>query len=251
MANPPNPNFLPGEYPLFTNFYNKDVKNAFMSSTFATDSNTIDLNFFKMMKEYPPKIDNTIVTYDVDPNNALTVQKIRCIYPTNPNAPQTHILAYRANMDSGEFKFRSLVDTSNNNNTNNNTNQQCMTQPSQPYSDSYMPGCMSVCTRIESTPTAPNNYSCNYGGGNGGGDNGPKAIMYIPRGGWMHAAINKQSLLQSLSNSPSASDIIDTREPLVNKSINVTTASGGPVYIANNNSTSDLSTWTRLQDLCQ
>jgi hypothetical protein len=63
--------------------------------------------------------------------------------------------------------------------------------------------------------------------------------------------MSKQSLLQSMSNSPSASNIIDSTSPFQNKQINVTTSTGDPVYIANNNSTTNLNTWTKLQDLCR
>jgi hypothetical protein len=76
-------------------------------------------------------------------------------------------------------------------------------------------------------------------------------MVYIPRGGWMQAGINQYSLLSSLSGLSHANDIMDTREPIYNKSINVTSESGDPIYIVNNNTTGELNTFTKLQDLCQ
>jgi hypothetical protein len=237
-----NPNFLPGALPKFTNFDKMTVKNAYNNETTASAANTIDTTFFNNIKSKSPDLPpNVSVTFDVDSKNALNVQKIKCIYPANPKPPSKFILAYRIFIDNGDSKYKSIA------------NNQCMTQPPQLYTPSYMPNCMSVCTIIPNTPSSTSkfNYSCNDGGNNNDDKDGSGQLMYIPRGGWMGVGMNKQSLLQSMSNSPNASNIIDSTSPLLTKNINVTTSTGAPVYIANNNSTKNLNTWTKLQDLCR
>ena len=67
----------------------------------------------------------------------------------------------------------------------------------------------------------------------------------------MSAGIDKESLLKDMANTPSGLNIINSIAPLSSNKINVTTSTGEPIYIANNNSTSDLNTWTKLEDLCQ
>ena len=247
-----NPNFLPGSLPSFTNFNSYTNLNAFTPTTSSTDSTTVDTTFFTMIKSNPPNLPaNASITYDVDSNNALTVHKIKCVYPLNTSAPSKSILAYKINMDSGESTFKSVAQNFGGGGGGGN-NSQCMTNPSQLYTPSYMPSCMAVCNRLPNTPTSSINYSCNNGGGGGGGGgDGPQSIMYIPRGGWMSAGMSKKLLLQSMASTPSGSNIIDSTSPLFSKQINVTTSTGGPVYIANNNSTSNLNTWTKLQDLCK
>ena len=243
-----NSNFLPGPIPSFINFNNYSVKNAYNESLSAVDANDIDTSFFTMIKSNIPKgiSPSSSILFDVDSNNALTLQQINCMYPTNPNAPGKSILAYKINTNNPTF--RSVVQDFG---TNNN---QCMTEPSQAYSPSYMPNCMSVCNRISNTPTSSINYTCNNDNNNNSSSNnngGLPLVMYIPRGGWMSAGIDKESLLKDMANTPSGLNIINSIAPLSSNKINVTTSTGEPIYIANNNSTSDLNTWTKLEDLCQ
>jgi hypothetical protein len=75
--------------------------------------------------------------------------------------------------------------------------------------------------------------------------------MYIPRGGWLAVGMEKdKNLLKSMENTPLSSSIINSSAPFSSKQINVTQNDGSPIYIANKNSTSDINTWTKLQDLC-
>lgn len=236
-----NPNFLPGSLPKFTKFNAMSVKNAYNDETTASAANIIDTTFFNNIKSHPPDLaPNASITFDVDSNNKLNVQRIKCIYPANPTLQSKFIPAYRMFVYNGDSRYKSIA-------------PKCMTQPPQLYTPSYMPNCMSVCTIIPNTPSSTSkfNYSCNASGNNNDDTIIPGVQMYIPRGGWWEVGIKKQQLLRSMSNSPNASNIIDSTYPILTNNINVTTSTGAPVYIANNNSTENLKTWTKLEDLCR
>ena len=127
----------------------------------------------------------------------------------------------------------------------------CMTNPSQLYSNSYMPGCLNECTFVSNVNNS-SLYNCNNNNDNNNNNNGLNSVnMYIPRGGWLAVGMEKdKNLLQSMKNTPSSSSIINSSAPFSSKQINVTKNDGSPIYIANKNSTEDINTWTKLQDLC-
>jgi len=80
---------------------------------------------------------------------------------------------------------------------------------------------------------------------------------YIPRGGWARYNIDptntatqslRNNVLKSPSPTPYASNLV---VPITNRqSINVTDKDGNPLYVFNSNSTSNYTTWTKIEDLC-
>jgi len=240
------PNFLPGPIPKFTNFNRFAVKNAFSNKTTADDASKIDTTFFKDLKANPPNPgdipDDQLISLDVDGGNSLIVHKIKCVYPTDPSAPKKAILAYKINIDNTNTDFISIADNT------------CVPQPTKAYSDDYMPNCASKCRPKTPPPgvdmSAPGTAGIYYKCDTGNNIERASKSMYIPRGGWMHAAKKKEDLINTISTTKIATNVIDSSQPILNKSINVTTKDGSPIYIINNNSTTDINTWTKLQDLC-
>jgi len=164
-------NFLPGPIPTFTNFNKYPVKNANITSTSASAATTEDTKFFKYIKANPPDSGNMLITYDVDQKNSLLLHKIECVYPANPGAPPKSILAYKINMDSTDSNFTSIANSlgDNQQNNQNNQNNQCMTQPPKPYSNDYMPSCLKICTKLDSSSISKYNYKCTNGTGDEAG----------------------------------------------------------------------------------
>lgn len=211
--------FLPDGIPYFTNFDRYAIKNASTPSLSATDAAVIDTKYLTTLRKNYPYY-NTGVTYtaDVDANNAFTLQKIACVSPANTLPNPSSIFAYKLNINKVDPE---IVD--------------CVNKPSQEYTSSYMPKCLPVCAQIPNTPSPT--YSCNV--------NTPSTSIYIPVGGWQNASVQND-----LYNSPSVDNKFNLSIPITKPEINVTDDSGNPLYIANTNSTSNINTWTKLQDLC-
>jgi hypothetical protein len=245
--NTPNsskPNFLPGPVPNFTKFNKYSTINAYTPSRDTEEINTIDQNFFTMMKNNPPeKIPPPpgSIKFGVDENNNFTINKISCMYPNSPSPSDSYILAYRLIMDNGNSGGEII-------NENNNNQNVCMNNPPEVYSTSFMPDCLDKCIPMNINPGTLPIYNCNNNQNNNNNQKNDfnSFNIYIPRGGWLGVGMAKENILK---NTPSSS-IINSSAPFNSKQINVIKDDGSPIYIANNNSTSDINTWTKLQDLC-
>jgi hypothetical protein len=75
--------------------------------------------------------------------------------------------------------------------------------------------------------------------------------FFMPFGGWTDSALSKTRVLMDQVSPSDQSKILTYIGDFQTNEVKVRDASGQPIYISNKKSTTDLKTWTKLEDLCQ
>jgi hypothetical protein len=212
----------------FKNFDSFKGKNATLSaSTTATIPGVINLE--KTFLTNAANMSRAVtaagsVTIDTDSSNNANVRTVKCIYPNTPSPPQKSITGYNINL---------------------NAITKCVNNPPQNYSPSYEENCLKFCNVLPNSMTPVKKYQCV--------DIPPATVpFFIPFGGWGDSTLSlvTNDIINKMSSSD-RSKILGYLGDFQTKEVKVRDASGQPIYIANKNTTSELKTWTKLEDLCQ
>jgi hypothetical protein len=168
------------------------------------------------------------VSIDTDTSNIAKVYTMKCIYPNTPSPPQKSMTGYQINIIR-----------------NSNKDLKCLNKPPQNYSDEYYPDCLRYCSDTGLSQTPVKIYQC---------ANIPPVNVpfFMPFGGWGDStlSLDTNNIRDNMSSSD-RSKILSYLGDFQSKEVKVRDASGQPIYTANKKSTTDLETWTKLEDLCQ